>query len=720
MSWVSKTWKNRSQGAPTTPLDATGMNDLESRITTLADSVATKTERSQIDVSQPPYNLLTITPNPETKIMDALAEAKANRLAGSGPVVVYVPPGEYQDFGAMHLPADQTGSVKQAHFITVPDGCTLLMHQDAKFRLPDNYTRDNLPATATRAAIIGVERPWRTGTAPKSVRILGGQIDANAGNQTYEVNLDNGYSPWMESGIHFGLCVKSAVVGTKIKNFFGDAPGPPGETFAFGMFHCADISYIDCEAEMTVADTSTGFMGGFCDQLSFINCRAYGSGAGHGWAVNRCSGVYLSHCRAYENRHTAFNFEASTGITMSSCIAGGSSVPTILGTIEHFRYPAGERRLGLTPASSGRGIKIMGCQDVSIDASNQVSNTYVGIYVSDFTALVDQPIVPSGVHVSAQVRGCPVPFENDSDYAPCKIAVTADITEGSKILSDVNVTSGSIYPRAGMKVVTSKIPYSTTIREVLSGSGTGPYELELTDAALSSGADELFYIYADVVYDGAAGDDPQFNRRVKSRAPNTEYEALDGASGARFWAKGVTTAAFRWHRDGVNTADLQIGANGNVSTPNDMRARDGSAQQVRLGVASGDRAAILFGQSSDAEIARNAANQLFCNSEFKILRGGSGNTTFSTYVNGDSQGSRFAVTAGGGMSWGSGSGAHDTTLYRNAADQLKTDDKFLATGGIGVGNSAAASTPGTVTRKMEVFDASGASLGFVPIYDAIT
>ena len=46
--------------------------------------------------------------------------------------------------------------------------------------------------------------------------------------------------------------------------------------------------------------------------------------------------------------------------------------------------------------------------------------------------------------------------------------------------------------------------------------------------------------------------------------------------------------------------------------------------------------------------------------------------------------------------------------------------KILAHGGLGVGNSAAATTPGSVTRKMEVFDASGASLGFVPIYGSIT
>lgn len=46
--------------------------------------------------------------------------------------------------------------------------------------------------------------------------------------------------------------------------------------------------------------------------------------------------------------------------------------------------------------------------------------------------------------------------------------------------------------------------------------------------------------------------------------------------------------------------------------------------------------------------------------------------------------------------------------------------KLLATGGLGVGNALAATTPGSVVKKMEVFNSAGASLGFVPIYNAIT
>lgn len=73
----------------------------------------------------------------------------------------------------------------------------------------------------------------------------------------------------------------------------------------------------------------------------------------------------------------------------------------------------------------------------------------------------------------------------------------------------------------------------------------------------------------------------------------------------------------------------------------------------------------------------------------------------------------------GTITFGDGTTA-DVNLYRSAANKLKSDDMVIAALGIGVGNSAAATTPGTVTKKIEVFDASGVSLGFVPVYDAIT
>lgn len=62
---------------------------------------------------------------------------------------------------------------------------------------------------------------------------------------------------------------------------------------------------------------------------------------------------------------------------------------------------------------------------------------------------------------------------------------------------------------------------------------------------------------------------------------------------------------------------------------------------------------------------------------------------------------------------------NDTNLYRGAAGILKTDGIMAAVGGLGVGNSAAATTPGSVVKKVQIFDASGASLGYIPIYSSI-
>lgn len=49
--------------------------------------------------------------------------------------------------------------------------------------------------------------------------------------------------------------------------------------------------------------------------------------------------------------------------------------------------------------------------------------------------------------------------------------------------------------------------------------------------------------------------------------------------------------------------------------------------------------------------------------------------------------------------------------------------KFVALGGLGVGNSSAITStdgemfqPGNIVRKFEIFDANGVSLGFIPVY----
>lgn len=63
---------------------------------------------------------------------------------------------------------------------------------------------------------------------------------------------------------------------------------------------------------------------------------------------------------------------------------------------------------------------------------------------------------------------------------------------------------------------------------------------------------------------------------------------------------------------------------------------------------------------------------------------------------------------------------YDLGLVSKRFRNIRAASKVYAEDGIGVGNSAAATTPGTVVKKMEIFDASGNSLGYVPIYDTIS
>lgn len=66
------------------------------------------------------------------------------------------------------------------------------------------------------------------------------------------------------------------------------------------------------------------------------------------------------------------------------------------------------------------------------------------------------------------------------------------------------------------------------------------------------------------------------------------------------------------------------------------------------------------------------------------------------------------------------SGTVTQVAQTNDLGDFKSSFRVLAVGGIGVGNSASATTPGSVVKKFQVFDAAGNSLGFVPIYSAIT
>jgi hypothetical protein len=90
----------------------------------------------------------------------------------------------------------------------------------------------------------------------------------------------------------------------------------------------------------------------------------------------------------------------------------------------------------------------------------------------------------------------------------------------------------------------------------------------------------------------------------------------------------------------------------------------------------------------------------------------------------------FSTTSDGCYTWGSSTTAAgnpgDASVCRGGVNVVQLGDGGNNANGklrclnIGVGNSAAATTLGSVVKKVEIFNSAGTSLGYVPVYDAIT
>ncbi len=74
-------------------------------------------------------------------------------------------------------------------------------------------------------------------------------------------------------------------------------------------------------------------------------------------------------------------------------------------------------------------------------------------------------------------------------------------------------------------------------------------------------------------------------------------------------------------------------------------------------------------------------------------------------------------TSGGYIGFGDRTNNTDVALYRGGANLLTCDGKLTAAQGLGVGNSAAGDVTATAkTKKIQVFDADGVSLGYLQVY----
>lgn len=149
---------------------------------------------------------------------------------------------------------------------------------------------------------------------------------------------------------------------------------------------------------------------------------------------------------------------------------------------------------------------------------------------------------------------------------------------------------------------------------------------------------------------------------------------------------------------------------------------DAAAARTTLGLAAGGAGDIWAEKAGDTftgqvQIERATDGPLLTFNSYSIVEGGnthqtgfrrasSNQATFAMVllsaanammgggVDGDTF-RRIVITAGGEFQWGSGSAARDTNLYRNAADELKTDDSLVVAGDLKV-------VPGTSNNDARV------------------
>lgn len=194
------------------------------------------------------------------------------------------------------------------------------------------------------------------------------------------------------------------------------------------------------------------------------------------------------------------------------------------------------------------------------------------------------------------------------------------------------------------------------------------------------------------------------------------------------WESGTTLTSYPNFSFNLGTGFLStpgpVGVGGPASADTALKINNttvlSGSQQFQFyvdGVFTSSSTSGAFGISLNLQTAAGAYTVPFI---LKFAAGGSGKgagssiTRLVNYFGGDD-------TVGDNNAW-----ASDNITYVGDWLMNFTSTRPSSIGGqfrvasLGVGNSAAATTPGTVTRKVEVFDMSGGSLGFAALYDAIT
>lgn len=147
--------------------------------------------------------------------------------------------------------------------------------------------------------------------------------DENMSVENLTIDGDGASQTLLHSGISFNRARFVKTVGVTVKNLYGTAAFPPGETFHFVSTNCADVTEIGCRALGTAGTQGTGFGSNRCTGVTRTACLADGMSEGMGFADWNTRGVLMGECIAQRNGTNGFNVEYCEDYILNGCRAGG-------------------------------------------------------------------------------------------------------------------------------------------------------------------------------------------------------------------------------------------------------------------------------------------------------------------------------------------------------------------------------------------------------------
>jgi hypothetical protein len=173
------------------------------------------------------------------------------------------------------------------------------------------------------------------------------------------------------------------------------------------------------------------------------------------------------------------------------------------------------------------------------------------------------------------------------------------------------------------------------------------------------------------------------------------------------------TGDYPYARFAVTTLGRMHWGVGSV-TPDVILSRAG-AGFLQLQSSGVSQVGIIFGDTGDV-FYRSLPGQFSATGQVVSRRASLSNFAFGTLAASDVQ-FRWLMQANGAMFWSGGAGSVDTNLYRAGADQLKTDDQFIAGSATVTGDLPGVANATTFTNVNSVGTANGAGVGTVKFAD---